>query len=335
MNKSDARNLKRRSVVEAIILRKQAVGLVARIHKITQRTAFNWLARYRNGGWQALNEGSRQGRPSKVTGADLKWLYDAITLGSPLNYKLDFCLWTLNNMRAVLAQERDIEISKSSVCRLLHHIGLTPQRPLHKSYKQDKRAMTTYLEQTYPDTVIEAKKYNARIYFVDAAAFRSDAHRGTIWGRRGKTPVVKDSGGRFGFKLVSAVSPRGDMHFEVIEDRMNSEQFIEFLKKLRHDAGCPVFVVADNARYHHSKMVQAFLKEQRGNIMMAFLPAYSPELNPDEQVWNYAKREIGKMTIRSKEEMAKAILSVMTIIQKKADLIRSFLCMPGTQYAAL
>lgn len=335
MKKSEARNLKRKSVVEAIILRKEPVGLVARIHKITVRTVFNWLARYRSGGWQALDEGSRQGRPSKVTGVDLKWLYDAVTLGSPLNYKLDFCLWTLNNMRAVLAQERKIEISKSSMCRLLGHLGLTPQCPLHKSYKQDKVKITAYLEQTYPEAVREAGQYKARIYFVDEAAFRSDAHRGTTWGKRGETPIVKDSGGRFGFKLVSAVSCRGDMHFAVIEDRMNSEKFIEFLKQLRHDAGCPVFVIADNARYHHSKMVQAFLKKQRGNIMMAFLPAYSPELNPDEQVWNYAKREIGKMAIRSKEEMAKAILSVMAVIQKKTELVRSFFCMPGTQYAVL
>ena len=45
-------------------------------------------------------------------------------------------------------------------------------------------------------------------------------------------------------------------------------------------------------------MVQAFLKEKQGEIMMAFLPAYSPELNPDEQVWNHAKAEVGKKSIR-------------------------------------
>ncbi|MBT4036250.1 MAG: hypothetical protein HOE61_16100 [Candidatus Marinimicrobia bacterium] len=74
------------------------------------------------------------------------------------------------------------------------------------------------------------------------------------------------------------------------------------------------------------KKVQEFLKkkEQQDNIMMAFLPPYSPELNPDEQVWNYAKREVGKKTIRSKDEMEKTILSVMSTIKKSAKLIRSF-----------
>ena len=65
---------------------------------------------------------------------------------------------------------------------------------------------------------------------------------------------------------------------------MNAETFIDFLRKLRQDAGCPIFVIADNARYHHSTKVQAFLQTHVGEIMMAFLPAYSPELNPDEQV---------------------------------------------------
>jgi transposase len=67
--------------------------------------------------------------------------------------------------------------------------------------------------------------------------------------------------------------------------------------------------------------------------MMAFLPPYSPELNPDEQVWNYAKREVGKRIIRSKEEMEKVILSVMNTIQKNTQLVQSFFRMPDTEYA--
>jgi len=334
MQKSDVRSLKRKEVVEAIINRKEAVDVVARIYNITQRTVFNWLARYRSGGWHALNETHRQGRPKKISGEDLRWVYDAITLGNPANYQFEFCLWTLNTIRALLEQERKVILSKSSISRLLKHLGLTPQRPLYKSYKQDSEKISSYLEQTYPEAVAEAKKYKARIYFVDEASFRSDAHRGTTWGKKGETPVVKDSGGRFGFKLISAVSARGDMHFEVIEDRMNSERFIEFLKKLRSDAKGPVFVIADNARYHHSKLVQEFLGEQHGNIMMAFLPPYSPELNPDEQVWNYAKREVGKISIRSKEEMEKVILTIMVIIQKKTDLVKSFFYTNDTKYAA-
>lgn len=125
------------------------------------------------------------------------------------------------------------------------------------------------------------------------------------------------------------------MHFDVIEERMNSEKFIAFLKKLRADADCPVFVIADNARYHHSKKVQEFLASQDGEIMMAFLPAYSPELNPDEQVWNHAKADVGKRIIQSKDDMEKVILSAMLCIQNKVELVKSFFQLPHTLYAKI
>ena len=333
MNRAEQRSQKRKEVVEAVILRKESATVVARVFNIPIRTVFDWLASYRQGGWHALNEKNREGRPKKISGEDMKWLYAAITMGNPLNYKLPFCLWSLNTIRTMLLQERNILLSKSSICRLMSHLGLTPQRPLYKSYKQNPDQIKAYLDKTYPEAVAQAKKYHARIYFLDEAAFRSDAHRGTTWGKCGETPIVKDSGGRFGFKLISAVSARGDMHFDVIEESMNAEKFISFLQKLRQDTGCPIFVIADNARYHHSKKVQAFLDAQQAEIMMAFLPAYSPELNPDEQVWNHAKSEVGKHPIKSKLEMEKLILSAMLSIQQKIELVKSFFRLPDTLYA--
>ena len=68
---------------------------------------------------------------------------------------------------------------------------------------------------------------------------------------------------------------------------------------------------------------------------MAFLPAYSPELNPDEQVWNHAKADVGKRSIQSKYDTEKTILSVMLAIRNKIDLVKSFFLLPDTLYAKL
>jgi len=75
MKKTALREGKRKEVVEAIILRKETVVLVSRVYKISQRTIFDGLARYRHGGWDGLREGRKSGRPRKVTGEDMKWLY--------------------------------------------------------------------------------------------------------------------------------------------------------------------------------------------------------------------------------------------------------------------
>ena len=149
MNRAEIRSQKRKEVVEAVTLRKESVEVVAHIYNIPLRTVFDWLARYRQGGWHALIEKNRQGRPKKITGDDMKWLYDAITMGNPLNYKFPFCLWSSNNIRALLQKERAVILSKSSICRLLGHLGLTPQKPLYKSYKQDPEKIKVYLSKTY------------------------------------------------------------------------------------------------------------------------------------------------------------------------------------------
>jgi transposase len=339
---------KRKNVVEAV-QRGELVNVVARTHNVPLRTIFAWLARYRQGGWHALREGQRSGRPRKVSGELMQWLYQAITLGDPRQYQLAFCLWTLGIVRLVLKKEHGVELSKSAVCRLLQQMGLTPQRPIYRSYKQDPQELERYLQRTFPQLRKLAQRSGAEIYFVDESAVRSDHHRGTTWGAIGQTPVVQDSGDRFGLKLISAVSPRGDMRFAVIEGKMNSEKFIEFaagylekvraavslrsaLKKLHADAGEPIIVIADNASYHSSGKVQKFAGQSEA-IHLGYLPKYAPELNPDEQVWNHAKARLTKLFIDSAQSMKQSVLNIMRSIQKQSWLIQSFFQLKDTSYA--
>ena len=220
--------------------------------------------------------------------------------------------------------------------RLLGHLGLSPQRPIYKSYKQDPKKIEQYISKTFPDVAQQAKALGAKIYFLDEASVRSDSHRGFTWGKIGETPVVNDSSDRFGLSVISGITPRGDMKFSFIEGKMNSKRFIQFLKQLQGDSGQPIIVIVDNAKYHHSKETQAFIKSQKesskGDIIMAFLPAYSPELNPDEQVWNHAKARLAKLPIASKDAMKKNFRSILQSIQKSKLLIKSFFKMKDTLY---
>lgn len=325
---------KRRAVVEAV-QRGDAVPVVARVFGVAVRSVFDWLAWYRRRGWDGLREGNRSGRPGKVPGPVLRWLYRAITLGSPLQYQFEFCLWTLPIIRQMLRREQGIELSKSAVSRLLAQMGLSPQRPLYKSYKQRPKELKRFLEQTFPGLRAQARRTGAVIFFVDEASVRSDAHRGTTWGKIGQTPVVRDSGDRFGLRLISAVSPRGDMKFASFEGSMNGEKFVGFLKQLRRDVGGPLIVIADNASYHRSPPVQEYVQQSAGQLIVEHLPRYAPELNPDEQVWNQAKLRLGKLCLTTKQEMKKAVLSIMRSIQRKVDLIQSFFQLADTKYAAL
>lgn len=332
--KDEVKYQKRRQAVEAVQA-GESVALVARLFRVPQKTLFTWLARYRQGGWQALRDKKRSGRPGKLSAAVIKWVYNAITLGDPRQYQMPFCLWTLAIVRTMIKKHHGIVMSKSAICRLMQQLGLSAQRPIYRSYKQDRREIQKYLTSTFPELRRLAKRLGATIYFVDEAAVRSDHHRGTTWSPIGCTPVVEDSGDRFGVKLISAVTARGDMRFGCIEGKMNSDKYIAFLGKLLADNKRPIVVIADHATYHISQKVQRYARESRGQVTLGNLPKYAPEYNPDEQVWNHAKARLGKLFIDSEQTTRHHVLNIMRSIQKSTALIRSFFKLENTNYAAL
>lgn len=329
---SERKRFELRQSVVAAVQRGESIATVAQVYDVAVRSVFDWLSWYRRGGWDGLREGRRSGRPSKVSGPVLRWLYDAITMGDPTQHQFEFCLWTLAIIRQMLRREKGVELSKSAVSRLLKQMGLSPQRPMYRSYKQEPRELKQFLTKRFPELKALAKRTGAVIFFVDEAAVRSDAHRGTTWGRIGQTPVVADSGDRFSLRLISAVSPRGDMKFSTFQGAMNGERFVGFVRQLRKDVGRPVIVIADNASYHKSGPVQDYVREESGEVIIDHLPRYAPELNPDEQVWNHAKNRLAKLCVATKQEMAGAVSSILRSIQANVSLVLSFFTLPDTQY---
>jgi transposase len=170
--------------------------------------------------------------------------------------------------------------------------------------------------------------------FTDEAAFRSDHHSGTTWGPIGKTPVIGEHRGRFGYNAITAVSANGKMYFEVFDGRMNQSGFISFLQKLRQDIGRPIVVITDRASYHTGKDVKAYVAATEGEITLELLPARSPELNPREQVWNRAKDRLGRMIIRNKAEMENLLIKTLDSIQRSINIVKSFFQYEHTRYAA-
>ena len=258
------RNQRRRDAVEAIVNRNEPIHVVARVFNVPLRTVFEWLSWFRAEGWDGLNEKKRSGRPRKLSGGQIKCVFDCITLGTPQQFKFEFCLWTLKVLRELIRSRLKVEISTSSLSRLLRKLGLSAQRPVYQAYRKDPGRVMEYLNVTFPQAMARAKARDARVFFVDESAIRSDAHRGTTWGAVGETPVVQDSGGRFGINLISAISPRGDLRFGVIGETMDSGRFIAFLKQLHRDAGGAILVVVNNAKCHHSKETRRFIEAQPG-----------------------------------------------------------------------
>ena len=74
---------------------------------------------------------------------------------------------------------------------------------------------------------------------------------------------------------------------------MNSEKLIDFMTRLVKDSKKKVFLILDNLRVLHSKLVTAWVEEHKSKIELFFLPPYAPEYNPDELLNSDIKRNAG------------------------------------------
>ena len=264
----------------------QSPEVVASVLVISRATMYGWLSRYRHGGWSALDARKRGGRKPKLDGRAIRWIYRTVTQKNLLQMKFTLALWTARMIGQLIDQRFGVKLSKASVCRLLNQLGLTPQRPVWRAYQQRPEEVQKWLDEEYPRIHRLARKRKATIFFGDEAGVRSDHHTGTTWAIKGKTPVVSSTGARFGLNLISAVSAQGELRFMTVNSRVGTKVFIEFLKRLLHHAERMIFLIVDGHPAHKAKGVARFVESSIDRLQLFFLPHYSPELNPDERVWN-------------------------------------------------
>jgi transposase len=342
MRHDDARKLDHKTLEEMrmravrSVQQGQSPEVVAAALGINRTTIYDWLAKYRRGGFGALQAKPVPGRPPKLNGRAIKWIYDTVTRKSPLQLKFEFALWTREMVAKLIKDRFGVELSAPSVGRLLAQLGLTCQKPLRRALERDEALVQQWLKKEYPRIKALAARQKADIYFGDAAHIRSDHHAGRTWGKKGETPIVLSSGKRHGMSMMSAITARGHMRFMIFEEgSVNADAFIEFLKRLIVGAERKIFLIVDGGSAHRAKKTKAFVERLQGKLQLLFLPPYSPDRNPDELVWKHVKADtVGRMVITSKDDFINKVRSSLLSLQKLPDKIRSFFAKDSLRYAA-
>ncbi len=195
--------------------------------------------------------------------------------------------------------------------------------------------MEQWLRREYPRIRAAAKREKAEVYFEDESDVRSDFHSGKTWAKKGETPIVRVTEQRFSLNLIPAIGPRGALRFIVVKDGVGARVFIAFLKCLMHASRRPVYPIVDGHPSHRAKAVKAYVESLGGRLKLFFLPPYSPELNPDELVWNDVKKNaVGRSKLEGPKDLHRAIVDRLRFPQKRPDQVRSFFRAPETRYAA-
>jgi transposase len=311
------------------------ISSVMASYRMASTTYYKWMARTEEGGGtvRSLRRRKAPGTPCRLTLHQKSRIRRFIVGKDPRQCGFDFGLWTRAIVRDLIRQRWGISYSVEAVGKLLRELELTPQRPLTRAWQRDPRAVKDWKSRRFPALKREALASGAENLFLDETGFRADAQLGRTWGDKGRTPVVERDARRPSVNAIGMVSARGAFYWEVFRGSFTAAWFAAFLQRFMRRRRGPVVIVLDKHPVHVSAAVVRLAERSEGRLRLEYLPAYAPELNPQEHAWRYAKRTgTSRTPLREGESISERAVRDLAAMQKKPRRIRSFFEQPDTVY---
>jgi transposase len=146
----------------------------------------------------------------------------------------------------------------------------------------------------------------------------------TTWARKGKRPVFRRvTSDRRALSTAVALTLSGRIYKRHFDGSIKSEQIIEALQHLQRQVPGKLILIWDRARIHIRKKVRTYLSDHP-EIHVEFLPAYSPELNPEEYCHGNVKQGLKNARPSSKTEMRSRLNRGFARLRQRPDLLLSF-----------
>ncbi|KFB70896.1 MAG: Transposase [Candidatus Accumulibacter phosphatis] len=326
----------RKRAVQAI--REDGYGpeIVAEVFGFSRSCIYEWLTRYDQGGYDALASRKPPGAEPVITPDMDVWLKETVLNSTPVAHGFDTFLWTRDILADLIRQQFGVTVAGVTVGLHLQQLGLSYQKPCYRDVKRNEQDIEFFLNVKFPRIRQLAKNMGADIGFEDEAGVGLRTRAGRTWGAIGHPPEIQVATQRGGYNVLSIVLPQGEMQYTVTADTVDAEQYIHFLKELLEGRTRPLILVMDRASFHRAKKVSEFVRAHRTQLRIFFFPKASPELNPDEQVWNEIKNhKIGKQPVKNKVDLRKRLESALSSLQQCTQRIQSFFQLPDTKYASV
>ncbi len=328
-------------------IRKRAIGMnkqgvkqveIAALLGVNKNSVNTWCSNYKKHGTKGLKEkarGQKIGDGRLLSGVQEKQVQKMMTDKMPDQLKLPYGLWTRQAVRDLIKREFKIQIAVRTIGDYLHRWGFTPQKPKKRAYEQNPKAVQRWLDDQYPRIVSKAKQEKAEIHWGDETGVRNDCQYGRSYAPRGKTPVKDKMAKRISLNMMSTVTNQGKVRFMTYKGTMNSQRFIIFLKRLIKGRQKKIYLILDNLRVHHSKLVKQLVENNKDKIALFFLPSYSPEMNPDEYLNCDLKYGLAqKPSPKNEKQLKKNVQSHMKLLQKNPMRVAKYFKHQSIKYAA-
>jgi transposase len=188
-------------------------------------------------------------------------------------------------------------------------------------------------ERGVPPSKKNALRRGATLVFLDESGFMLTPLARRTFAPRGKTPIQKCWSRHDRISAISAitVSPRRNrlgLYFKLLGDNKNAkaEDIVDFLRLIERQLQRPLTIIWDRINIHdRASLVKAYLRRHK-RIKTCRLPAYAPELNPDEGVWNHTKyARLANFAPTDRKELRKTVEQELRRLRRRKDLLASFI----------
>jgi transposase len=243
-------------------------------------------------------------------------------------------LWTTDRVATLIERHFHVRYHHDHVGRFLRQrLHWSVQKPVRRARERDEVAILRWQSEEFPRLAAEAQQRNAHLVFLDESGFFLNPIVRRTWSPRGQTPILDAWDRRDRISAIStiSVSPKArrlGLQFDLLPDNttVHAEDIVAYLKRLKEELGPRLTIVWDGSRIHDkSSLVKAFLAAHP-DIRTERLPAYAPEMNPDELVWAWTKYgRLGNLAAQHTDWLRDYIISEFTYIQEHPDLMASFI----------
>ena len=314
---------------------------VARILRVTEKSAYAWRQAWRAGGRTALASKGAGGAVCKLDDAQLARLDAELRRGPAAHGWITDQRWTLRRIAELIRELFGVSYTLRGLDYLLHRLGWSVQVPVHRAAERDEEEIAAWAARVWPRICDDAVARRAWIVFEDESGQSLRPPKGRTWAPVGATPIVKVSGkgsGRVSIAGLICVKPgeRTRLLYRVMvfHDRKGEPKgfdvpdFARLLRAAHHLLNAPLVVVWDNLGRHRNPAMRRFIAEHDWLSAYRF-PTYASELNPAEGVWANMKGHIYNLAAHGVDALAVLLKSHLKRMQYRPDLLNGFIAETG------
>jgi transposase len=171
-----------------------------------------------------------------------------------------------------------------------------------------------------------AQAQQQTLLFIDESGFYPLPSVVRTYAPVGQTPILREWWTRDHLSAISAISPEGKLYFHCQDRALDSVDVVAFLEHLLREVSGRMVIIWDGAPIHRSHVTQEFLANGAAQRMhLERLPAYAPELNPGEGLWQQLKGvELRNVCCFNIPHLKHELRDAVKRVRRKPRLIQSF-----------